>query len=341
MRKRILLTGAGGFIGAHVFEHLMVNTDWFVVAIDSFRHKGKTDRLSQILDKQPEWRARCDIVLHDLGAPFSTQMQDRIGIVSHIIAMASESHVNRSIDLPVPFVTNNVAVILNTLEFARRRLSSSPDAKFLLVSTDEVYGPVDPGSPGHPEWDPIIPSNPYAASKAAQEDIATSYWRTYGIPVVITNMMNTIGERQDVEKFTPKVMRAVVHGDVVPIHGRPRNIGTRHYLHARNSADAWLFLLRNGPDIERFPDANRPARYNVAGPHPINNLHLALQIAKIIGNPLSYELVDFHSARPGHDPHYGLDPSKLSALGWKPPVDFDESLEKTVRWTLDHPEWLE
>jgi dTDP-glucose 4,6-dehydratase len=153
--------------------------------------------------------------------------------------------------------------------------------------------------------------------------------------------MNNVGERQDVEKFIPMVTRSVANGYTVQIHGTPGNIGTRHYLHARNSADAWLFLLRDGPDVVQFPDADRPPRYNVAGAEPVDNLQLAEKIARAVGKPLKYELVDFHSARPGHDPHYGLDPAKLARLGWKPPVDFDKSLEQTVKWSLAHPEWLE
>jgi dTDP-glucose 4,6-dehydratase len=336
---RILLTGAGGFIGHHLLEHLLVNTDWEIIATDSFRHKGLTDRIRQVLDVNPSERDRVRVVTHDLTVPFSTQLRMNIGDVDHVIAMASESHVARSIDDPVPFVENNVSVILNTLEFARLRLTN-PDGKFLVVSSDEVYGPVKEIEHAHKEWAPLIPSNPYAASKAAQEAIAISYWRTYGVPVVLTNMMNTIGERQDVEKFVPKTIKAVLEQQPMTIHGSLGHIGTRHYLHARNSSDAWLFLLRQGR-VPRFPDADSPPRFNIASNDVIDNLELAEHIAEIIGEPLQYELVDFHSARPGHDPHYGLDPAKLASLGWNPPIDFDTSLEKTVLWTMKHPEWLE
>lgn len=332
--KRVLLTGAGGFIGAHVLEHLLATTDWRVAATDSFRHKGKTDRICEVLAPHPEWKPRVDIVTHDLTAPFSSQARARIGDVDYVIAMASESHVDRSIADPVPFVRNNVDVILATLEFCRE---AKPDA-VIVVSTDEVYGPVEAGSPGHAEWAPIMPSNPYSASKAAQEAIAFSYWRSYGLPVVIVNCMNLFGERQDAEKFLPMLIRRINAGETVTIHGRPGDIGTRHYLHARNLADAMLHILRLAP--LQFPGADRPDRYNIAGPEPVSNLALAQEVASVIGKPLRYELTDFHSARPGHDPHYGLDGAKLEALGWKPPVEFHESLERTVRWSLEHPAWL-
>ena len=333
---RLLLTGAGGFIGHHVLEHVLAGTGWDVTATDSFRHKGKTDRVAQVLAPHPEWRQRVTVVTHDLAAPFTPAAAAGMGEVDYLIAMASESHVDRSIADPVTFIRNNTDVILNTLELAR----VLQPRHVIVISTDEVYGPVEAGSPGHPEWAPVIPSNPYSASKAAQEAIAIAYWRTYSLPVTIVNCMNLFGERQDPEKFLPKTLRAVLAGETAIIHGRPGDIGTRHYLHARNLADALLHIFRLLPP-RQFPAADRPDRFNIASPDPVSNLALAQQVAGIAGMELRYELTDFHSARPGHDPHYGLDPSKLAAAGWKPPVDFAESLERTVAWTLRHPEWLE
>ena len=332
---RVALTGAGGFVGHHVLEHLLVNTGWEIVATDSFRHQGKTDRITEVLAAHADQAQRVQVITHDLTVPFSAQMTDRIGDVAYVIAIASESHVDRSITDPVPFVRNNTDVILSTLELAR---VLRPEA-VLVVSTDEVYGPVSPGDDPFPEWAAIIPSNPYSASKAAQEALAISWWRTFGVPVIITNLMNVYGERQ-MEKFIPMLIGRILRGETVPIHGTPDEIGTRHYMHARNAADAWLFILRKTIPA-MFPAATRPDRYNIAGPEPVNNLALALEIASIIGKPLKYELTGFDvKNRPGHDPHYGLDTSKLYALGWKPPVDFHESLERTVRWSLEHAAWL-
>lgn len=349
---KLLLTGAGGFIGSHTLRHFLSETDWDVAATDSFRHKGKTDRIVQAVDGIPGWRERLDVVVHDLAAPLSAQAADRIGGVDYVIAMASASHVDRSITDPAAFVRNNVEVALSTLEYARQ---AKPKA-LIWISTDEVYGPVGRGDAGHREWAAILPSNPYSASKAAQEALAISYWRTYGLPVVIVNCMNLIGETQDPEKYLPSVIRAVHLGQEVTVHGRPGEIGTRHYLHARNLADALLFIFRNLPPamfpahsishylgalpISHARIADRPDRYNIASADQISNLELAEMVASVVGKPLRYQLLDFHSTRPGHDPHYGLDPSKLACAGWKPPVPFAESLERTVRWTLAHPEWL-
>ena len=333
MTARVLLTGAGGLAGHHCLEHLLVNTDWEIVCTDSFRHKGKTDRIAGVLDAHPGERHRVSVLTHDLTAPFSPQMGRRTGRIDYLLAYASESHVDRSITDPVPFVVNNVQVALNTLEYAR----AAKPAAVVLVSTDEVYGPYE-DAPFH-EWAPVIPSNPYSASKAAQEAIAVSYWRTYDVPVIIANSMNVIGERQDPEKFIPKVIRACLAGEEVVIHGSSGNIGTRHYMHARNLADAILFLLAKLPP-QHSGDVARPDRYNIAPPDRIGNLDLAQMIAGICGKPLRWRL-DNGTHRPGHDLHYGLNSAKIRSYGWEPPVPFAESLEKTVRWTLAHKEWLE
>jgi dTDP-glucose 4,6-dehydratase len=346
----VLITGAGGFVGHHFMEHVLHSTGWNVTATDSFRHKGKTDRISQVVE-QGGWEGCVKVVTHDLCAPFTAEMTRRLGDIDYMVCFASESHVDRSISDPVPFIRNNTEVAFNSLELARKL---KPKA-VVWISTDEVYGPVEEwDTEGHEEWAPILPSNPYAASKAAQEAIAISYWRTYGVPLIIVNCMNMIGERQDVEKFVPMVISKVMKGEEVTIHGTPGHIGTRHYLHSRNLADAILYLLNRQPPA-LFPahldrtywkhdipmrTADRPDRFNIATPDRIDNLTLAEMIASSVGKPLIYKLEDFHSQRPGHDPHYGLDPSKLAELGWHMPLTFAESLDRTVKWTMKHPEWL-
>ena len=355
---RVLLTGAGGFAGHHALEHILDQTDWDVVATDSFRHKGKTDRIGEVLDNGPYhrtsvgWRSRVNVLTHDLSVPFSEQAIGRMRPIDYMVCYASESHVDRSITDPVPFTQNNVNVALSTLELAR----ALKPKQVIWISTDEVYGPVAAEDrTGHPEWAPILPSNPYAASKAAQEAIAISYWRTYGVPLVLVNCMNMIGERQDPEKFVPLVVSKVLKGETVKIHADTgqdyKDIGTRHYLHARNLADGVLFLLRDEiPAIfhgSNFPHwaeahftADMPDRYNIAAPDRIDNLTMAKMIAGFLGKDLKFEFENFHSTRPGHDPHYGLDGLKMHRLGWTPPVPFEESLRRTVEWTKLHTEWL-
>jgi dTDP-glucose 4,6-dehydratase len=336
MTKRVLLTGAGGFLGHHVLEHLLHETDWQITATDSFRHKGKTDRLRQVLEHgPPEWRQRTHVVMHDLAAPVAAQLRDKIGRADYVLALASLSHVDDSIADPVGFARNNTDIALSVLEYARRE---HPE-HLIWVSTDEIYGPTVAGQL-HPEWAPVLPSNPYSASKAAQEALAIAYWRTYGVPVTIVNCMNLVGERQDPQKYLPMLIGRISRGETVTVHGRKGDIGTRCYLHARNLADAMLYMLRNLPPA-KFPEAGRPDRFNVVGRDRISNLQLAQMVADLTGAQLRYRLEDFHATRPGHDPHYGLDGSKLAAAGWKPPVPFTESLARTVQWTLAHPEWME
>jgi dTDP-glucose 4,6-dehydratase len=341
---RLLVTGGTGFVGSHLVEHLLVNTEDEVVVLGSLCHRGCVERLTD----SDHWRRHPERVafhLHDLRAPISPVLEARIGRVDAIFNLAAESHVDRSLEDPVPFITNNVALQLSVLEYARR---AKPRALFQF-STDEVYGPANVGK-GHPEWAAILPSNPYAASKAAQEALSIAYWRSYGVPLVITNAMNLYGERQDPEKYIPKIIRAILLGQTITIHGTPTQVGSRFYLHARNAADALLYLWRCVLQDPKLPHAydpatlggvDRPDRYNVVGEVEVDNLRLAHTIVEIVGTkPLKYELLDFHAARPGHDRRYGLDGKKLADLGWRAPVAFRPALERTVRWYLEHPEWL-
>lgn len=332
MPKRLLLTGIAGFAGSHALEHVMQNTDWEVVGLTTFRHRGDPLRLD-IDSYDPK---RISIFYCELQSDISPRLIERMGPIDYIWNLASESHVDRSITDPRPFIENNVSLAITMLELAR----TIKPSVFIQISTDEVYGPAPEGT-DFVEWSPIVPSNPYSASKAAQEAIAISYWRTYAVPLIITNTMNLIGERQDTEKFVPLVISKTNEGKTVTIHGNEEEIGSRFYLHARNHADALLFLTNNirpTPFVRNVHD--KPDRFNVRGEREVNNLEMAEMIATILDKPLRYELVDHHSTRPGHDPRYALDDTKLRALGWSPPMPLYESLVKTVNWTLENPEWL-
>ncbi len=331
-KNRLLLTGIAGFAGSHILEHVLTNTDWDVVGIASWTHKGTPERVEEAVKNHPDWRNRVTIITHDLESQLPERTKKRIGQVDYIINAAAQSHVERSIEDPVPFIKNNVNVALNMLEFARE---CKPKV-FIQISTDEVYGAA-PDGVNHAEWSPIVPSNPYSASKACQEAIAISYWRTFGVPVVITNTMNMFGEMQDSEKYMAKVIIGVLNDEVITVHGTKESIGSRYYLHARNHADALLFILGKEPAM--YPDAYRPDRYNVVGEKEIDNLKVAEMIANIIGKPLQYEFVDFHSVRPGHDKRYALDGKKLKQAGWTAPIDLLTSLRRYIEWTKEHPLW--
>ena len=332
---RVAVTGGAGFAGHHLVEHLLLTTDWELVVLDGLTYAGRPDRLTDCQGYDP---ARVTLLWHDLRAPIHPWLDERIGDVGAVLHLAAESHVDRSIAAPVPFVRNNVDVTLNLLEWARTRPAIT---HFVQVSTDEVYGPAADGQ-AHAEWAPILPSNPYSASKACQEAVTFSYWRTYGLPVVIANTMNMFGERQDGEKYIPLATRAVLAGDEVPLHGRLEPGGwapsARNWLHARNFADALRWVLtETTPAL--FGRADRPDRWHVAGDEH-NVLEVAQHIADAVGKELRYRWVDYHSSRPGHDHRYALDASKIAAAGWKAPVPFAESLARTVRWHMKRPGWL-
>lgn len=317
---------------AHIFH----NTNWNVVGITSFRHKGESDRIEAMLTPHPGWASRLKLIPHDLIGPFSSRTKDKIGHVDYIINLASLSDVQASIEDPVTFIQNNTWSVLNMLEYARE---VKPEV-FLQFSTDEIFGPCEDNQ-RFKEWDPVIPSNPYSASKAAQEAISISYWRTYNVPLIITNTVNNFGEYQQASKFPVIVQKKVANGEVVPIHGKKGEAGTRYYMHSRNAADAVLFILKNTKPYMHVPNAvDKPDRYNITSDDRLSNLELAEAIAEAMGKELKYEYVDHHTTRPGHDRHYSLDGSKLKALGWNQPHTFKESLKNTVDWQTEHNHWL-
>lgn len=334
--KRVLITGIGGSIGIHTFSHIMHNTDWHVIGTDSFRHKGWTDRVDEMLKAYPQWQDRLTIITHDLIAPFSAMTKRKIGHVDYVISMASLSDVEASIQNPAEFIQNNVTLAINMLEYARE---AKPEV-FIQISTDEVYGATTRDA-AHPEWSPIVPSNPYSASKACQEAIAISYWRTYNVPVIITNTMNNFAEMQQGSKYPAMLQKWIENDEMVTIHGKEGDIGTRYYIHSRNKSDALLYILNNlPPHLHESGAVDKPDRYNIVGDVQLDNLELAQTIARLMDKELKYELVDFHSTRPGHDPHYGLDGTKLKKLGWTSPVPFEKSLKDVIEWQKAHPEWL-
>jgi dTDP-glucose 4,6-dehydratase len=343
--NKVLLTGAGGFVGHHTLSHLLKTTDWEFVVTDSFNHFGTSSRLRAVFEEIKDANKRVKVITHDLSAPIDSITAHEFGKINTIINMASGSHVDRSISHPRPFVENNIALALTMFDYAR----TLDDLKcFIQISTDEVYGPAPEGT-FHKEWEPLIPSNPYSASKMGQEAIATAYWRSYGLPLVITNTMNIIGERQDVEKFVPKTVSSLLSGKKMTVHSRVEHgsivtSGSRFYLHARNQADALRFLVEHFSKTPHcyYDGLSKPERFNVRGEVEIKNDEMVHLIADILGvdKNLSVDYVNVEGTRPGHDLRYALDGSRLESLGWKPPVPFEESLERTVLWTKNNPQWL-
>lgn len=333
-RKKVLITGGRGFVGSHVVEHVLKETDWDIVIFDKLGYASLgRDRLADIDIWQAESH-RIEFYALDLTLPVPDTVRAEVGSIDIIYHLAAESHVDRSIAEPRPFVVNNVQATITMLEFARLLPTLG---LFINFSTDEVYGPA-PAGKAFTEFEHHRPSNPYAASKSAQEALGIAWANTYGVPVVTTHTMNIFGERQHLEKFVPMVIRRVLEGDVVFIHANAdrTKAGSRCYLHARNLADALLHIT-----CLEFDSLLGYDEWNIAGLEEVDNLDMAQRIAHIIGKPLHYKLVDYHSSRPGHDLRYALDSSKLIGSGYTYPVDFDESLEHTVRWMVDRADdWL-
>jgi len=331
------LTGAAGFAGSHALRHLLVNTDWQVICPVSLDHKGHMARIDSACAGQDAGRVQ--LVPCDLAQPLTGKARVLFGQPDYIINYASSSHVDRSITDPVPFIANNVHLMLNLLEYAR----TVPGLQaFVHMSTDEVYGPSYDGEL-FTEDAQHRPSNPYAASKSAQSQLGYAWWRTYKVPFIEVYGCNMFGEHaQNPEKFFPKVMARVMAGETVPVHAAPEGVpGTRFWQHARNVADAILFILEHVTPNSYGDGVTIPSRFNITSGDRVSNLELAQVIAAAIAAPLHYKLTDYHSSRPGHDIAYGLDASRLRKLGWNPPVDFATGVKRTVAWELDHPGELE
>lgn len=334
--KRALITGGGGAIGVHLIAHIMHNTDWEVVVLDSFRHKGYKDRIEMLFVEHPDWRSRVEVHQHDLVCPISSELAKAIGTVNYILHLAALSDVFFSVENAQYTIKNNIESTLTMLEYAKH---TSHEA-FVYFSTDEVYGPVKKGG-AHKEWDTHRPSNAYSASKAASEDICYSYWRAGQVKLILTNTMNNFGETQSPSKFPAMIQQKLERGETVTIHGNENEIGTRFYIHSRNAADALLFILGNmPPHVHEQGEIDDPDRYHIVGDECLSNLELAQKIATLMGKKLIYEMVDFHKDNPAHDIHYGLEDNKLRATGWKQPLTFDESMKNTIDWQMAHPEWM-
>lgn len=333
--KTCILTGASGFIGSHALEYFLNKTDWNFICPVSFKHKGTPERITEIFDRTPEFRDRVRVIIHDLIVPFTEHTLSTLPQIDYIINFASDSHVYRSIEDPVPFIKNNRDLGLTILELARK---VKPKVYF-QVSTDEVYGSAPLGV-RYKEWSVIKPSNAYAASKAGQEADAIAYWRTYNVPLVITNTVNNFGENQDSEKYLSKLIKQIHNNEVVTIHGNDDFIGGRFYIYVDNHADAILHIIKNVP-IKMYKDEqDLPLRFNITSDDELDNREVAILVAKLMDKELKYKLVDVHSERPGHDRRYALDGTKLKETGWNMPFPFEESLKKYIEWSLANERWI-
>jgi dTDP-glucose 4,6-dehydratase len=342
MSKRVLITGGAGFIAHHTIRHFLKNTDWEIVSLDRLDYSGNLNRIADMMtefDKETQKRLR--IVYHDLRAEVNQMLSADLGEFEYIIHMAASSHVDRSIEDPMTFVLDNVVATCNILNFGRKQKNLE---RFIYFSTDEVFGPAPVGVK-YKERDRYNSTNPYSATKAGGEELAVAFENSYGMPIYITHTMNVFGERQHPEKFIPMTIKKASTGETVTIHSDETKTipGSRHYIHASDVADGCLFLLQNQNKISKlekdYGGAKCP-KFNLVGPVEWNNLELAQKIARAQNKELNYQMVDFHTSRPGHDLRYALDGDLMKEIGWEPKVSIEERINQVVRWTLNNDRWL-
>lgn len=329
---RVLLTGASGFLGAHALKHILTETNWDVVAPYTMRHKGVPERIVWAAETGRESN-KVHCLWHDLATPINPTTASIIGDVDLILNFASDTHPPRSVTHPVEFMHNNVDIALYLLEFARTR-EKMP--LFVQISTNSVYGPAMEGT-SHPEWDSIIPNNPYGASKVAQEALVISYWSAYKLPVLLINTMNPIGETQDTEKFIPNTIKKVLAGEIVEIHADAAGeIGKRTYIDAPEMVQGLMHALTL-PTPPRA-EADRPARWHIPGRQEIDNLAVAEIIADELGKTLRVNISPVD--RPEHGHRYSLSGDKLKAAGWQASPSIEAAIRRIARWTAANPIWL-
>jgi len=344
-RIHVLLTGGSGFIGHHCVERWL-SLGWHVQILDSFKHKGTYSRLSEIPGIEFHLASgSLEVHHHDLNAPLDFALIEKIRLstgkneehghgLDYIVNMASNSAVERSNEDPTECWTNNCNIILHMLEAAR----VLKPRLFFQISTDEVYGDCYGDTP-HVEWSTLRPSNVYSASKAAQEQLCFAYYKSFKVPVVITNTMNNYGERQDPEKFIPKLIGMIHRGETVPIYtSKGGTIGDRYYIHCKDHAQAIEFLGNLYSRQYEFYD--KPPRANIAGCKKISNITLARMVAKLMNKTIDVKLVYPETTRPSYDLSYGLDSSLLDEAGWSETVTLEDGLQDTIKFTLEHPEWM-
>lgn len=336
---RVLITGGAGFIAHHMVHHLLKHTDHEIVTLDRLDYSGNLNRLNDVLkDMSDSDKKRVDVVFHDLKAAINPCVSNAIGKVDVILHLAAGSHVDRSIDFPMEFVLDNVVGTANILDYARTQDNLE---RFVYFSTDEVFGPA-PNGIKYKENDRYNSTNPYSATKAGGEELAVAYQNTYSLPVMISHTMNVFGERQHPEKYIPICIRRAKSGERIYIHADPTKKvpGSRHYVHADDVASAVLFLMNQPYKAEPDATGAKCPKFNIVGSEELNNLQVGQIVAEAQGKQLNYELVDFHSSRPGHDLRYALDGSKMREMGWEPAKSVKERIQEVTKWTLKNNRWL-
>jgi len=332
----ILVTGVAGFVGSNfVYTYLDSHPDRTIIGVDNLSYAGNLDNLSSLTDDQ---RKRFHFVKADITDQDQVEKIFEAYPVNGVINMAAETHVDRSIHDPQVFLKTNILGTHVLLEAAKHSWQSektrNDGVRFLQVSTDEVYGSL--GESGFfSETTPLDPHSPYSASKASADLVVKAYHDTYGMPVTITRCSNNYGAYQFPEKLIPLVIMNALQHKSIPIYGDGKQV--RDWLHVEDHCRAIDLVFEKGRHGET---------YNIGGNCERENITLIEKILDLLetmtGDPkINPELISFIKDRPGHDRRYAIDASKIiNELGWHPRVPFEQGIEKTVHWYIDHQDWI-
>lgn len=330
-KKKILITGGAGFIGSHVVRRFVTQyPDYDIYNLDALTYAGNLANLKDV-----EYLPNYQFIKGDItDAAFINNLFSEHHFDA-VIHLAAESHVDRSITNPLEFIMTNIVGTVNLLNAAKKLWSNKEGKRFYHISTDEVYGSL--GETGFfTETIPYDPRSPYSASKASSDHLVMAYYHTYHLPVVLSNCSNNYGSHHFPEKLIPLAINNIKNSKPVPVYGKGENV--RDWLYVEDHARAIDIIYHKGKTGEK---------YNVGGNNEWKNIDLIHLLCKIMDKKLNREegtsarLITFVTDRPGHDLRYAIDSSKLQReLGWKPSLQFEEGLEKTVDWYLSNEEWL-
>lgn len=333
-KRTIVVTGGAGFIGSHVVR-LFVNkySDYKIINLDKLTYAGNLANLKDIEDKPNYLFVKGDICDESLVKDLFTEHK-----VDGVIHLAAESHVDRSIKDPFLFAKTNVMGTLNLLQAAKEYWKDDFNNKlFYHVSTDEVYGALEFDDTLFTEETSYDPHSPYSASKAASDHFVRAYHDTYGLPVVISNCSNNYGPYQFPEKLIPLFIHNIRNNKPLPVYGKGENV--RDWLYVEDHARAIDMIFHQG---------NVGDTYNIGGFNEWTNIDLIKVVIKVVDKQLgrldgtSENLITYVTDRAGHDLRYAIDATKIkNELGWEPSLQFEEGIEKTVKWYLDNQGWLD